>query len=379
MVAAFRMLAPTPEEKLAAYEAAHMVPDEDNAAITYTELFRGEEIPLPAAAINLAHLTSAVQDPVSSRESQALLRELRELEPSEQGLGPNVVRVATSRPWRSSEYPELRRWLETHRHRIDRMLEGSRQPSCRFRLQSAGDHMGLLDVPLGVLKQNVFLLCLAAGNDLGEGDVEAAVAKWRALMAMGRHFREQPNESHFLTGIALEAMAIDRFMRFIVEGPASDQHVQDLVILCEKPAREWESIRRDINRVRDILGDLWEDRRVLKYRIYMRYRRICYGDRGWLEDRPRELYQRLQSDQRGLRIVIELRRFKNRTGGWPESLDPIVPSLPSGILIDPINGGAYVYRCSEDGFCLYSRGPNRIDENGAHKQDGPDDWSIWPR
>jgi len=134
MVAVFRMLASAPEEKLAAYEAAHMVPDENNAAIIYMELFRGEEMPLPAAAINLAPLMSAVEDPVSFRTSQALLRELRELEPSEQGLDPNVVRVATSRPWQSSEYPELRRWLETHRHRIDRMLEGSRKPSCRFRL-----------------------------------------------------------------------------------------------------------------------------------------------------------------------------------------------------------------------------------------------------
>jgi hypothetical protein len=363
---------------LAAFETAHVVPDEDNAAIIYAELLRGEEVPLSSAVANLDPLMAAVQDPVSYRGFWTSQRKLRELEPSEQGLDPNGVQAAISRPWRSAEHPELKRWLDGHRHRIDRMLEASRKPSCRFPLLSTEGCVGLLDVPLGMFRQNVFLLRLAANNDLGEGDVDAAVSKWRALMVVGRHFREQPDGSHFLSGIACEAGALGSLKELVVGGPALDRHLRDLADYCGKADREWESIRRDINRVRDIFGDLCEDRRVLKYRIYMRFRRLCHGDRGWLENRTCEQYRRLQSDRQGLRILIELRRFKDRAGRWPETLDLIAPSLSPGIPVDPINGGPYVYRGSADSFSLYSRGPNSIDEQGRHTSDGPDDWPIWP-
>jgi len=71
-------------------------------------------------------------------------------------------------------------------------------------------------------------------------------------------------------------------------------------------------------------------------------------------------------------------RLRERTGRWPESLDQIVSALSPEILSDPISGGSYVYNLSESGFSLYSIGPNRVDEHGHHKWNGPDDWPIWP-
>jgi hypothetical protein len=90
------------------------------------------------------------------------------------------------------------------------------------------------------------------------------------------------------------------------------------------------------------------------------------------------LYLRLLADRRGLRLLIKLRRFKDRTGRWPESLDSIASSLPPQALLDPISGYPFVYRLSEHGFLLYGIGPNRIDEKGQRRQGGPDDWRIWP-
>lgn len=378
LLAVFCVMAPTPQEDLAALDVARAVPDEDNAAIIYEELAIGEELPLSDLAVEIAALTATVRDPVSVRESRAWERKLRELEPSEAGLDPNVIQIGWSRPWRSDKYPQMRQWLNRHRHRIDRLLEAALKPSCSFPVQPAPSRMALFEVPLGAMRQNVNLLVAAANNDLGEEDIDAAVAKWQALMTIGRHLRGQPGVYYLLNGIAVEAMALHRINGFVIEGPATEGHLQDLAARCETPDRECRAIRREINHVRSLFSRLLEDGRPLKVRMYRRYRRIRYGDGDWQEGRCCELYHRLLSDRRGVRILIELRRFKDRTGRWPESLDSIAAALPAGTLVDPINDSPYVYRLSERGFSLYSTGPNRIDENGQHTSSGPDDWPIWP-
>lgn len=76
-------------------------------------------------------------------------------------------------------------------------------------------------------------------------------------------------------------------------------------------------------------------------------------------------------------ILIALRRHKDKTGAWPETLENIEPRLPDQMLIDPQNDGPFVYRRDANGFLFYSKGPNGIDEHGSSKRPA-DDWPIWP-
>ena len=95
--------------------------------------------------------------------------------------------------------------------------------------------------------------------------------------------------------------------------------------------------------------------------------------------RIHDLYLRNIAEQRGARVIIALRRYKNKTGQWPQMLDDIKPIAPAEILVDPINGGSFVYKLTEENFTLYSKGKNNIDEDGNRDQEsGADDWLIWP-
>ncbi|MBL7153109.1 MAG: hypothetical protein ISS79_05295 [Phycisphaerae bacterium] len=93
-------------------------------------------------------------------------------------------------------------------------------------------------------------------------------------------------------------------------------------------------------------------------------------------------YMRDVARCRGSRLIIGLRGYKNEHGAWPESLEQIGSVVPAEALVDPINGGAFVYRVTEDGFELYSKGANGVDEDGKRlrplKEGGPDDVAIWP-
>lgn len=95
------------------------------------------------------------------------------------------------------------------------------------------------------------------------------------------------------------------------------------------------------------------------------------------------LFMRLKSDTAATRIIIALRRYQNKHGSWPENLDDVKSLAPAEIFVDPVNGSSFVYKLTDEGFLLYSKGQNNIDDGGERDEwfeKGPiaDDWLIWP-
>jgi hypothetical protein len=100
--------------------------------------------------------------------------------------------------------------------------------------------------------------------------------------------------------------------------------------------------------------------------------------------RIHDTYLRPIADDRGSRLLVALRRYKDKTGQWPERLEDIKTSAPAEIFVDPINNSSFVYKVTEDSFKLYSRGENDVDEDGksdecGEEKTGADDWLIWPQ
>jgi len=96
-----------------------------------------------------------------------------------------------------------------------------------------------------------------------------------------------------------------------------------------------------------------------------------------------DLYLRITSDNKAARIIIALRRYKNEHGLWPDNLEDVKALAPPELFVDPINNDSFIYRLTEDGFTLYSKGKNNIDENGDRRTKKPDgtytdDFLIWP-
>ena len=102
----------------------------------------------------------------------------------------------------------------------------------------------------------------------------------------------------------------------------------------------------------------------------------------WGLCRFHEQYLCTAADRTGSLLIVELRRHKNKTGSWPESLDEIKDTSKAEYFVDPSNGGDFIYRLRPDTFILYSRGMNNIDEGGERWSEddgtGPDDLLIWP-
>ncbi len=83
------------------------------------------------------------------------------------------------------------------------------------------------------------------------------------------------------------------------------------------------------------------------------------------------------ADRKGTLLMIALKRYKDAHGNWPENLAEIKSLASPDTFIDPLNNGEFVYKLTKDGFALYSKGKNGIDEEGQFSAKH-DDWMIWP-
>ncbi|MCA9039685.1 MAG: hypothetical protein KDA65_04985 [Planctomycetaceae bacterium] len=67
-----------------------------------------------------------------------------------------------------------------------------------------------------------------------------------------------------------------------------------------------------------------------------------------------------------LKLAIKLERHRLQEGDYPQSLEELVPTLPSHDFWDPYNNKPLQYKRNDRGFLLYSIGADGIDSDGQH-------------
>jgi len=437
------------DEELAAIKAKRAIPDEENAAIIYNQLLKNydEDTPEPNFVDN------------------------------------DCYDLTMSEPWASDDHPEIAQWLKDHQSTITKLLEASKVEKCRFPIEANIVTNNQWSTRSQTTRHWALLFITAASNDIAEGRIEQALEKQIAVLQMGKHQRQQPTINDTLVGIAIEALAIGQFKRFIIDGDATEAHLSviekalidikhdwsyDLPrilegekllaknMLCSMayevnpkgklrlsrdpsaairaqfpeeipPPTYW---RRKLTKAGTILGwfgmpstpqkavevidssyeilyamaepdfDWQKEPRGFSFSIMdlrFNYRNIFGTIFRLLANLSEESYYQIHdlhlrhilSGQRGSRIIIALRRYKNKNGRWPESLDDIKSLAPAEIFVDPVNDDSFVYKLTEENFTLYSKGKNNIDENGEYNSTWDpnsfedkveeDDRLIWPR
>jgi len=334
----------TVDEQLAAIEAAGAIPDEENAAIIYNQL---------------------LQDPNATS--------LLDYRPG--FLNDDLDYLTSREPWLSKDYPELAEWLKDRQDTISKLLQASKKEKCRFPIIADYQQMDAQVSRLSAMRRWAFLLLRAANNDIAEGRINAGIQKNRCIIQMGKHLCQQPVLVEYMVGIAFEGLALGSMKTFILEGDVSEKHLKTIEASIPQSKDNWTEVSSKIIE----FETLFERKNVSLYdRVrYWRFLRQ-FGSMQDTFDHIHTIYLRLLADRRGNRILIALRRYKNKNDRWPQTLSEIQSFVPAEILIDPYNNGSFVYKLTEENFTLYSRGKNNIDEGGKRKG-GPDDWLIWPR
>ena len=325
------------DKQLAAIEADLAIPDSENAAVHYTQFF---------------------------------------IDPNNTYTLDNLASYAPSgyvEPWADSEHPELAAELKTSRALMQTLLDISDMQDARFPVypRPGSDSFGVLKN----VRKVTFILSWAAANDLAEGRTDEAYSKYRCQLKLARHMQLQPGTYYRNVGIAIEAIAFLNIRRAVIQDDVTPEQLRSLENILETPP----SLDDEDAEIAARVDQLIEKKEWSELSFPTRFQQWLSGYTGQKdrEQRQRLILLRLAASRQAAPILIALRRHKEKTGAWPETLEQIEPKPPEQMLIDPQNNGPFIYKLDGDDFIFYSKGPNAIDEGGSYS--GPaDDWPIWP-
>jgi hypothetical protein len=220
------------------------------------------------------------------------------------------------------------------------------------------------------------ILTWAAANDLAEGRLDAAFDKYRCQIQMARHVSQQPATKWKMVALAYADLAYNNIMMAAMYEKTMPEHLRTLESLLEIPMDPGDEFSKITARVERLV----DAKARSKMSTIERLKDLWYGPKRRRKQKTSRQESRLRSEsrRRATFVLIALRRHKERTGSWPESLEEIEPELPAETLVDPWNNGPFGYRLQGDGFVLYTKGPNGIDEIGTALSNA-DDYAFWPR
>ncbi|MCP4612289.1 MAG: hypothetical protein GY845_26635 [Planctomycetes bacterium] len=415
------------DKELAALQAKYTVPDEENAALIYNELFETFDI--------------------HSNEPEFFVYS----KPSSKDA-----------PWLSKDHPETAQWIKGHQDTIEKLLQAAKKDKCMFLplnadLFSAGEYIKRLPE----MRKCAFLLLSAANNDTAEGRIGDALEKCFCTIQMAKHLYQQPTIIQQFLACAIERMALKQLNRFVIEGQPRPEQLQLIANSTIGVENNWAavwprildfeklyaknmlcSIAYEVNpkgktRLTRDLAALWRkqdpqkfppltysQRKLFKAKTipgwfikpsspekvakifdagYEKYYTIAASDFDWAIEpnqwdsfftfitssfsrRARfnykyliqnsvdisegsyykhyELFLKNLALRRGSRLLIDIKRYHTQHGTWPESLDEIKSLAPAEAFHDPTGNDAFVYALDGDGFRFYSKGINRIDQGG---------------
>ncbi len=253
------------------------------------------------------------------------------------------------------------------------LIEASKVESCWFPL-SPGQQCYMYHVRrLNPMREWTRALATAAREDIAGGRVVDADQKLLCLVRMGDHLQQQPLIVDFATGTGIEGQGWTLLGEFVMRPDASEE------LLAKAEAMPWEldSDYKEVSAAMSEAQSLIAKTVLAEWSMPQRMLNFWWGlGEKSTEQIIKEVHARLLSQRRGARLLLGLRRYHNTNGHWPDSLEEIRTLVPEQALIDPYTGQMLMYRKEADEFLLYSKGPNRHDDNGQHHEKA-DDYQIW--
>ncbi|UCF17459.1 MAG: hypothetical protein JSW59_08345, partial [Phycisphaerales bacterium] len=268
------------DEKLAAIDAELAIPEAENAAVFYRRFFT---------------------DP----NNAAILDGLSVFSPS-----------AYVEPWASSEDPELAAELKKHRAFIQTLLDISEMQKACFPVypKQGTDWWEMLSY----MRRVTFILSSAAANDLAEGRADAAFSKYRCQLRLARQLEQQPVVIYNLVGMAIEAVASGNIRRAVMRQETTPEQLGSLETILAIPVDRIEGHADIAARVERLI----EEKEWSQLSLTGKLKRWLIGRKIRAEQKRRQrlIHLRLEATRRATPILIALRRYKDKTGVWPETL-----------------------------------------------------------
>lgn len=301
------------DAQLAAIYAARAIPESEDAGVAYIKLAESH-MPLPP------------NPPVVDKQALSL---------------------TYKKPWLGKDYPKLAAWIDERRDLMSELIEISKMEKCRLPIPSKTVLNLSYSDPIRQMTGWSLLLIRSAYNDVAEGRIDAAIDKCICVLRMGGHMYQQPH----LRGTSNESIALHVLNEFITENELTQGQLEAIEAALLPPKNRWKQDSRVKVKVQRLL-ERSRRPRITQWRSYWIYRKMMRKRGEHSHENVLNSYLWMLSERRSAYILIALRRFKNETGHWPQSLDLIEPSLSTETLTDSRNNTPFIYELAGEDFKL---------------------------
>ncbi|MCX7424248.1 MAG: hypothetical protein NTW96_01205 [Planctomycetia bacterium] len=214
------------------------------------------------------------------------------------------------------------------------------------------------------VRQTARALVADAGVASMNGDDEAASDRYLDTLRLGDAYARGGLVLHWLVGSAVQSIGLFGVHERIDSMTASLR--RDWI--GRLPALEAQFESMDACSERD---DIWSNH---AYGWQGRLIHVLTDDPGesemWAQCEIRR-----QALHRLLIVELALANYRDEHGTHPRALADLVPEHLERLPDDPFSGKPLVYRLTDEGFRLYSVGPNGVDDGGkSFEDDGDDEW-----
>lgn len=306
--------------QLAAIEAARAIPESENAGAEYIKL-AGEYLPLPQYPRVV--------------DNKALV-------------------LTTKEPWLSGDYPKLAAWIDERQDLISKLLDISKMEECLLPIPLDNRQTSSFNNPMRHLHGWTYLLIRSANMDITEGRIDAAIEKYASILKIGTHLRQQPTLSTYYSGSVTHYPALDLVRRLVTRKALTEEQLTAIEAAVLPDEDNWEAHLKLTLRVQALL-ERQKRPRITDWRRYWDYRRRTSRAHAEALERVGKSRLNVLADKREICILIALRRYRSKTGYWPQSLDLIEPQLSKKTLTDPRSNKPFVYEVTGENFRLGSK------------------------
>jgi len=415
------------DKELAELQARYAIPNSENAAIIYNQIFA----------------------------------DWKQKEANEPNLPERWFDRIHYVYWQSKDQPEIAAYIKYHQDTIEGLLQAAKIEKCSFPIATeVMDYSKNIDRN-SAIRKFAYLLIAAGNNDMDEGKSNDAAEKYCTIIQIGRHLCQQPVVIDKLIGIAIESMGLQMTGRFAVSTDVDESALgkaeqtvamiqydlrSDLPGMISTEKLSMKNIfgllyevnsKGDIRFARDPMAKLREQMKdrleynddmssywwkklyraqAIQHWFYMpptpeklseiidscfetNYE-ITMSDFDRSKEPPEvpmeslfelkmnfrqhadlmarmsgkiyfnlhDIYLRNSAIQRGTLLIFSLKRYKNANGHWPDKLEDVNALVPTKILVDPISNDSFVYKLTDENFTLYSKGKNGIDDGGKSEK-----------
>ncbi len=135
------------------------------------------------------------------------------------------------RPWRSDEFPEFNKWLESNKNALDKMVAASTKPYYYHPLVTGDDKqvpmIGALLSHAQQMREIARSLNMRALNRLAENRVDECLSDLAAIRRLGFKMRQGATLVEQLIGIAIVGMAFDSESQVLSSGKLTSAQCKD--------------------------------------------------------------------------------------------------------------------------------------------------------